>query len=318
MLPPKFLHTYYFLRPIIPRSFQINARRFYVARKLRLYRDIWPIDKTAAKKPTGWTGWPGGKKFSLVLTHDVDTEKGMQKCMKLINLEEELGFRSSFNFVPRRYPVSDKLREEISKKKFEIGVHGLFHDGKLYNSKQIFLKRATEINQYIKEWKAVGFRSPAMHHNLNWIGYLDIEYDCSTFDTDPFEAQPDGVKTIFPFWVANNNRTRNGFVELPYTLPQDFTLFVLMGKKNIDIWKSKLDWIAEKGGMALINCHPDYMHFGGNSPDMERYPVKYYKEILEYIKQKYSGLYWHVLPKQMAMFWSQSFGPGKINGSNRQ
>jgi hypothetical protein len=47
-----------------------------------------------------------------------------------------------------------------------------------------------------------------------------------------------------------------GYVELPYTLPQDFTLFTVMREKDIDIWKKKLDWIVEKGGMALLITHP--------------------------------------------------------------
>ena len=47
----------------------------------------------------------------------------------------------------------------------------------------------------------MGFRTPTMFHHLEWTGELDIEYDSSTFDTDPFEPQPDGVGTIFPFWV---------------------------------------------------------------------------------------------------------------------
>jgi hypothetical protein len=32
-----------------------------------------------------------------------------------------------------------------------------------------------------------------------------------------------------------------------------------MGEKTISIWKKKLDWIVEKGGMALLITHPDYM-----------------------------------------------------------
>ena len=40
-----------------------------------------------------------------------------------------------------------------------------------------------------------------MLHNLVWLRDLDILYDASTFDTDPFEPQPEGMETIFPFWV---------------------------------------------------------------------------------------------------------------------
>jgi hypothetical protein len=42
------------------------------------------------------------------------------------------------------------------------------------------------------------------------------------------------------------------YVELPYTLPQDSTLFLVLRELNNDIWKHKLDWIAMNGGMALV------------------------------------------------------------------
>ncbi|MCG7853557.1 MAG: hypothetical protein MIO92_13640, partial [Methanosarcinaceae archaeon] len=64
-----------------------------------------------------------------------------------------------------------------------------------------------------------GFHSPSMHRNLEWIHDLIVEYDQSTFDTDPFEPQPDGVRTIFPYWVQHHS-IKKGYVELPYTLPR--------------------------------------------------------------------------------------------------
>jgi peptidoglycan/xylan/chitin deacetylase (PgdA/CDA1 family) len=142
---------------------------------------------------------------------------------------------------------------------FEYGVHGLHHDGKLFSSEEEFLRRAKKINHYLEEWGAVGFRAPSMHHNLEWIGELNILYDLSTFDTDPFEPQPDGVGTIFPFWVENKRHKAGGYVEMPYTLPQDFTPFILMKEKTPKIWTDKLDWIALNEGMVLVNVHPDYI-----------------------------------------------------------
>jgi peptidoglycan/xylan/chitin deacetylase (PgdA/CDA1 family) len=269
-----------------------------------LYRDTWPIDRRANKPPDGWSGWPDQKQFGLVLTHDVDTMKGHDNCLQLMRLEQALGFRSSFNFVPERYDVSPEVRDELIKHGFEVGVHGLNHDGKLYKSEKIFRSRAVRINHYLKDWKAAGFRSPAMHHNLNWLHALDIDYDASTFDTDPFEPQSDGVGTIFPFWVEGNS-TQRGYVELPYTLSQDFTLFVLCRETNV-IWKQKLDWIVSKGGMVLMNTHPDYMNFDGKKLRMEEYPVQYYQELLQYIKSRYKGTYWHALPRDMSQFWSRN------------
>ena len=83
--------------------------------------------------------------------------------------------------------------------------------------------------------------------------------------------------TIFPFWVPGPDG--GGFVELPYTLPQDFTLFVVLRETNVEIWKKKLDWVAEHGGMALLNTHPDYMCFEGE-PKKDEFPVGLYEEFL--------------------------------------
>ena len=110
-----------------------------------------------------------------------------------------------------------------------------------------------------------------MQHKLSWLHELGVEYDTSTFDTDPFEPEPDGTATIFPFWVPGPNGS--GYVELSYTLVQDFTLFRVLRERNIDIWKRKLDWIVERGGMVLLNTHPDYMCFGGK-PARDEFPVE--------------------------------------------
>jgi hypothetical protein len=108
--------------------------------------------------------------------------------------------------------------------------------------------------------------------------------------------------TIFPFLVEGKDGSR-GYIELPYSLPQDHALFVIMQEKTIDIWKRKLDWIAEHGGMALLITHPDYMNFTGARLELEEYPARYYRELLEYIKSRYEGQYWHALPREVAEFW---------------
>ena len=60
---------------------------------------------------------------------------------------------------------------------------------------------------------------------------------------------------------------------MPYTLPQDFTLFVILKQESIDLWKRKLDWVASKGGMCLLITHPDYMTFNGRPRRFDEYPA---------------------------------------------
>ncbi len=293
---------YYRLKPFIPRRMQLWARSNMVNRKRKKFSTSWPILDAAGKRPENWPGWPGKKNMAVIVTHDVESSQGVANCLPIAQMEMSLGFRSSFNFVARRYPVPDSLLMELKDMGFEIGVHGVYHDGKLFQSRHIFRKRAQVINQYLEKWGAIGFRAPAMHHNLEWLQELEIAYDLSTFDTDPFEPQSDGVSTIFPFWVGSNGG-KSRYLEMPYTLTQDFTLFILMKEKTTRIWRKKLDWIRDHGGMALVNTHPDYMAFEKSHKSMETYPAERYWDLLKHVKSAYEGQYWHALPKEMVAFY---------------
>jgi glycosyltransferase involved in cell wall biosynthesis len=299
--------AYYFLKPIMPWHLRLALRRWRANRRRRVFADIWPIDANAAGTPPGWPGWPGGKRFAFVLTHDVEGSKGLSRVEQLMKLEVKHGFRSSLNFVPEgEYRVADATRKMLDDARFEVGVHGLEHDGKLYSSKEGFAAKAERINQYLQRWNCSGFRSPLMQHRLGWLHRLDVEYDASTFDTDPFEPQPDGVGTVFPFWVPGPHGS--GYVELPYTLVQDFTLFKILEEHNIDLWKRKVDWIADNGGMVLVNTHPDYMCFEGR-PGRDEYQVMHYEELLRYVREKYDGLYWAASPREVARHYCEQVPP---------
>ena len=334
--------VYYNLKPFIPRALRAAVRRQLARGMRKRVGEVWPIMPGSETVPDGWPGWPGGHKFGLVLTHDVEGKIGLEKCRSLMRLEMEMGFRSSFNFVPEgNYRVPEELRRELLQNGFEICVHDLRHDGRLFRSAAEFQRRASRINRYLDDWEAVGFRSGFMLHKLDWLHQLHIDYDMSTFDTDPFEPQPEGRNTIFPFWVpapvtqqsevgsrrttaggqksdgltasetlnsqlSAINHSRDGYMELPYTLPQDSTLFLLLGEKTAGIWQRKVDWIARHGGMVLLDTHPDYMNFDGSKPKSPEYPVKLYAELLEHIRSNHGGEYWHALPREVAAYAAQS------------
>ena len=316
---------YYHLKPYTPWGLRIRLRRLLATRKRRTFQQVWPINEAAGKTPVGWPGWPDGKQFTFVLTHDVEGPEGLAKCRQLMQIEQELGFHSSFNFVPEgNYAVSRELREELARNGFEVGVHDLHHDGKLFWSRQKFSENAKWINHYLQEWGACGFRSAFMLRNLDWIHELDVAYDTSTFDTDPFEPQPDDVGTIFPFWVPRpksaivnhksatgnaqssivnrQSQIPDGYVELPYTMPQDSTLFLLLQETSPELWMRKLDWIAMHGGMALVNVHPDNLQFNQDPESPRTFPIEHYVQLLKYVQTHYAGRYWHVLPREIASF----------------
>jgi glycosyltransferase involved in cell wall biosynthesis len=309
---------YYWLKPFVPQPLRTAIRRKLALRLHKRIGDVWPIMPGSERPPKNWPGWPEGKKFAVVLTHDVESKAGLNKCRSLMQLELGLGFRSSFNFIPEGdYRVPVELREELTGRGFEVGIHDLKHDGRLFASRHTFKRRAARINSYAREWGASGFRSGFMLRNLDWLHDLDVQYDASTFDTDPFEPQPDGGHTIFPFWVPrpnnsciNNHRSTtnsssNGYVELPYTLPQDSTLFLLLREETPEIWLRKLDWIAAHGGMVLVNVHPDYLQLDGEPRSKRNYPVALYLRFLAEIRRRYGNTFWQPLPKEMAAFIAQ-------------
>jgi len=304
--------VYYAVKPFLPWCVRIALRRSWAHLKRGTSAAVWPIDEKAGASPPGWPGWPEGKRFALVLTHDVEGRAGLGRVEMLMRLEREYGFVSSFNFVPEgEYRVPDSLRQTLEEAGFEVGVHGLQHDGRLYSSKKRFAANATRIREYLQRWNVSGFRSPLMQHRLAWLHELHVEYDASTFDTDPFEPQSDGVGTVFPFWVPTIDG--GGYVELPYTLPQDFTLFVLLREQDINIWKRKIDWIAAHGGMALINTHPDYMSFGETTRSKDAYPASRYEEFLRYVRNEYASALWAARPIDVARYYRETTTPASRN-----
>lgn len=294
-----FYKTYYLFKHVIPRTFLIRVRGLIARCKRNASRQTWPIRRAAAVKPEWFYGWPNNKRFAFIIRHDVESIVGYRDIERIMNIEEELGFRSVFNVLLDVYPVDEQKIEMIRSRGFEIGIHGVVHDARLYMSEDNFIRHARIINAGIERFRCAGFASPSSFHNLDWMYHLNIEYDSSTFDTDPMEPQNDAASTIFPFFVKSGG---DGFVEIPYTLPQDFTTFVLLKERTIDIWKRKIDWIVENQGMVFVNIHPDYMRFDRNDRKRWGYSAGLYRELLDYISTRYAGQYWHVLPVELARF----------------
>ncbi|MCA9242159.1 MAG: hypothetical protein KDA37_18235 [Planctomycetales bacterium] len=227
--------------------------------------------------------WPDAHRFALVLTHDVETAEGLRRVPAIADMEEGLGLRSCWNLVPYKYAIDQGLVRDLQQRGFEIGVHGYNHDGRLFWSEKEFRRRAPMIAAAARQLGAVGFRAPMVHRNLDWIQRLPFEYDASCFDVDPYQAMPGGVGQLWPFFAGE-------MVELPYTLPQDHTLFVTLGETSDRVWRQKLGHIEEWSGMALLLTHPDYL----DTPAL----LEVYRGFLEYASNR-SGV-WHALPREAA------------------
>jgi hypothetical protein len=58
--------------------------------------------------------------------------------------------------------------------------------------------------------------------------------------------------------------------------------------------------------MALIDTHSDYMALDGATQKTGEHPIGLYKELLDYIRSRYSGEHWPALPRQVAAYLLES------------
>jgi hypothetical protein len=298
----RLLSLYYAIKPALPRRVQLGLRRAYARRQAKRQFPSWPVEpilvdlrdaelRTAiARAPSGRVPivnyWPEGKRFAVILTHDVEGEAGVRNIRRVMEIERRHGFVSSWNFVAEWYPIEPGLFDHIRSLGGEIGLHAIKHDGKLFESRASFEAELPKIHRYLRDWQAVGFRSPATHRNAEWMPELGCLYDSSFPDTDPFEPQPGGCCSIFPFFLGE-------MVELPITLVQDHTLFEILRSRSIDRWTEKSDWIIRNHGLINLNTHPDYL----DTPER----LGLYEEFLAYLSSQRDG--WHALPRDVALWW---------------
>ena len=301
------LRMYYLVRPLLPRRLQIALRRLLARVQAKRRFPRWPLESSlhdlydllfgyladVARGPIpGVSCWPHGYSWALVLTHDVETAAGYRQLGTLAAVERELGYRSSWNFVPKRYEVEDELVRSLWDEGFEVGVHGLYHDGRDLESKTMLAARLPEIETYRDRWGAAGFRSPATHRDPELMALLPFAYDSSAPDSDPFEPRSGGCCSLLPFHF-------DSVVELPITLPQDHTLFAILREERA-LWGVKSTEIRRRGGMALVITHPDYM----DAPER----LGAYRELLAAFADDETA--WRTLPRDVADWWNRRANSG--------
>jgi len=303
-LSERTLRVFYHLKSAIPRRVQLAARRRLVARQGVPEFPSWPLDVSvghllrfyasctlrAAGRTEGEFGWfwPDCHRAAIILTHDVEGDDGVRRALELADLEQEHGFRSSFNFGAWYEHLDPGVLQELTARGFEIGMHGLTHDRQLFASRAAFEERLRPLGELAERLGAVGFRSPATHRVFDWLGELPVEYDCTIPNSDPYEPIPGGCCSVWPFFVGE-------VVELPYTLPQDHTLLTLLGHRSPELWLDEAEAIEREHGLIQCVTHPDAGYLG----DAEKRAV--YAEFLTGVAAR-DGL-WRALPRDVARWW---------------
>jgi hypothetical protein len=300
--------AYYHVRPALPVSVRRHLQRAWLSRRNRDSFPSWPVDRTVDRMfeslmvtsanahknveiPFIWF-WPEGKSSAAIVTHDVETQAGLEFVNELMEINDSFGVKSSFQIIPEeRYVASESTLSAIRSRGFEINVHDLKHDGHLFDDHQEFLKSAGKINQYAERFGSKGFRAGVLYRNQSWFSAFSFSYDMSVPNSAHFDPQPGGCCTVMPYFVGD-------ILELPVTTIQDYSLFNIIGTYSLDLWREQIAQISGHHGLASFIVHPDYL----NSKSARAA----YAGLLRHLDTMRSnqGL-WIALPAQVDEWWRQ-------------
>jgi hypothetical protein len=299
---------YYRLRPLMSPSLRQRIQRFHARNWRRRKFPIWPVDTTVEnlgetllqlaveatedkRIPFIWF-WPRGHQGCVMMTHDVETEAGRDFCYELQNIDRAFTIKASFQIVPEdRYEVTSEFLERLRDRGSEVAIQDLNHDGRLFDSRERFLRRAERIQHYAREYRTRGFRAGVLYRNPDWYAALKVSFDMSIPNVAHLDPQRGGCCTVLPYFIGD-------VVELPVTTIQDYSLLYLLNERTIDLWKQQVELILAKHGLASFIVHPDYI--------LENDARHLYEQLLAWLQQESrSRDLWGALPGEVDQWWRE-------------
>jgi hypothetical protein len=181
--------------------------------------------------------------------------------------------------------------EAVRRRGFEVNLHDLNHDGRLFGDRDEFRERARRINAHVRALPCAGFRSGAMYREQDWYGAFEFDYDMSVPNVAHLEPQRGGCCTVMPYFVGR-------ILELPLTTAQDYSLFNILNDYSTDLWKRQIELLLKANGLISIITHPDYL-VGGREQAV-------YRQLLTHLASlRESGDTWVALPGEINTWWRQ-------------
>jgi hypothetical protein len=95
-------------------------------------------------------------------------------------------------------------------------------------------------------------------------------------------------------------------VELPLTMPQDHTLFVILRRRDESDWVAKAQALRERGGMAMMDTHPDYL--------VDPVMLTAYGRLLERFAD--DPTVWKALPREVSAWWRRRAASEVVRGDD--
>lgn len=293
------LSSFNLLRSLSPRKdwshFSISADiwRFWV-------RAILERKGDSRYQPVSF--WPSGKRYAVILTHDVDSEWGFDDphgIRAFEEIERRYNLRSAWMVTSSIEEAGRPCLKNLVDTGHEIGFHGTRHDHRLaFLSEKEMEKEFRQAAPFLEAYRPQGFRSPGYHRTPLLYKKLSehLRYEMSCHDVFENVLSPlpslEGSGTCFPF-----NLEEPGLVEIPTTVAEDYVLEMKGGgpKQALESQKKIIEIIKKKGGVANLLTHPE-PQLSSRKPWIELYDA-----LLTQIKNDSTA--WTPLPRELNDAW---------------
>ncbi len=232
----------------------------------------WPLDLSAdlladlAGQASPFAGAP----TPVVLTHDLDSQEGLDNvCPLFIDREERIGASSTSFIVPNGWLMNPGPLRELQAHGHELGIHGYDHSNRTsFVTPEERDQRLREGRRLAGLYRMIGYRAPSLLRSRALLEALPRYY---TYDSSiptsggPFPVPNNGCASARPFMLGS-------LVELPLSLPRDGSLLFL-GYSAADmaaLWIELAQQIARSGGVVVLLTHCE-ARFSGNQRMLAAY-----------------------------------------------
>jgi peptidoglycan/xylan/chitin deacetylase (PgdA/CDA1 family) len=215
------------------------------------------------------------------ITHDIESEKGMKRALRLKKIEEKYDVKSTWFLLTEEYKLNGNDLKRLAENG-EVASHGTRHDGRLLTlRKQIIveeLKRSKQKLEETIEKEIYGFRAPLLQYNdklLQAVSEAGFKYDSSMPTWEPIHPltmRQDGIELINPIKIC-------GIIEMPVTFPQDYQMLHILKltpKETVKRWLEMMNQMEKLMGISTILIHPDYEYANEEN-------LQYYDDLLKHI-----------------------------------
>jgi peptidoglycan/xylan/chitin deacetylase (PgdA/CDA1 family) len=201
----------------------------------------------------------------LIVTHDIDTRKGLERALAFKEVEDRLGMKSICFLPSSEYEIDRQIAKDLGDGLTTIGSHDVKHDGKLIrisNRRELAGRLAQsklELGR-IFDREIDSFRSPLLQFNeailiaLNEAGYRhDYSLPC-------WEPVNPSVMGSFGIECANS-LAFGSLIETPLTLFQDHQMFYVQKfsvSEATKVWLEQARFLISIGGDVVLLTHPEY------------------------------------------------------------